>query len=172
MTRSKRSNAYTSAGNPILPGQRIGVGKNVFVPDGDISERNDRDVFVAREQEILMNKRRIKGLSKRNALLLLSILAAVFGFAILQKVGTKMALNREISKLNSQLVLIDAEINDQYAEVINARDSARICYKAVQEMGMVNGNGADTVYITLQGKSSFVLSDTNPIGLQTGMNGI
>lgn len=170
MTRGKSTNKYTTGGQRMIPDQRMNISGTLTVPGAETTEMNRTDVYIAREEEIRHNKRRLRDVSYKTAATVLCSIAAVFAILILVRVGTKMTLKNDIGKLNSSLASIYDDLTKQEKEIAEARDSGRICYMAVQQMSMVNGQGADTVYITLHGTSGYSVSKGNLMGMQTGMN--
>ncbi len=170
MTRGKNTNKYTTGGQRMIPDQRMNISGTLTVPGAETTETNRMDVYVAREEEIRHNRRRMHDVSGKSALAVLGSIAAVFAILILVRVGTKMTLNHDISVLNSRLEGICNELITQEKEIADARDSGRICYMAVNKMGMVNGDGADTVYITLHGTTGYSVSEGPLMGMRTGSN--
>lgn len=170
MTRGKTSNKYTTGGQRMIPDQRMNISGTIMIPGAEITEMNNTDVYVAKDEEMRYNKRRLREVSGKTAAMVLGSIVAIFAIMILVRVGIKMDLTHSIGELNQSVLDINKELETQKAEIAEARDSGRICYKAVQEMHMVNGLGADRVYITLHGTTGYSVSKGNLIGMQTSAN--
>ena len=170
MTRGKTTKKYTQAGTRMVPGQRMRFMSGVQIGCSEIGETSDSDVYIATEEEKKRYQRKLRGVSRNTAAMILGVITFAMMTVILFKVGYRISLNSSIIDLQEQVFTIENEIREQKDQIAEARDSGRICYKAVQEMGMVNSSGADTVRITLQGKNAFTYVEGNPAGYQTGAN--
>ncbi len=145
---------YASAGVQGMPGIRLNVRSNVRLPD---SEAGCADMPL--QQPFYAGRtaappRRHLTVPARGATIFLCALAVLFGALILNRVSQKAALARDRSAMESAIAQTVMENADMALRVAEARDSARICYAAVQNLGMISANGVEAVPV--------VARDTRP----------
>jgi len=146
LTRNPNMMAYSLAGSNAHPREKMHVQSNVHVPDAEIGENFDGRMSFAAPDHVYRRKR-TWDVSGRVAMLMI----AVTVFVMLMLMGTT---HLQMTKLNNEYTSILAtmqetkdEIDRLEPEVLKARNSATICYRAVQEYGMVDSVGVEAIEI-------------------------
>ncbi len=147
---------YAMSGAQPVPRQRITVSSHVFIQDGDAGAA--QKIYQATQDEIKSNQKKLS-LPMRTALLILGAGVLAILIALMCFTAQKIALEQQISSMNKVIETIEAENHELDIQLVSARDSAIISYKAVQELGMVSAETAETYYVTAP--------DTRPIMSQS-----
>lgn len=135
---------YTTAGIQLSPGICMNVRSYVRVPDGEV----DRGMGPKPFEAPLGKKRtahRSVTISRTSALLFLAVVAVIMGALVLNKRAAMNKLSASISRIDNQITETVRSNSDLTVEVMQARDSARIGYEAVQNIGMIAAAGVDSV---------------------------
>lgn len=164
---SQYSSCMMSGAQPV-PRQRITVSSHVFVQDGDAGAA--QRVYQATRDEIEKNKR-TPGLPMRTALWILGLCAAAVLIAFLHFTAQKSALTRRIDTMNATIKAIEQENHELDIQLVSARDGAVISYKAVQELGMISAESAETYYVTAPATRTPASAAASVPGVQTASAG-
>lgn len=165
-----RGVSYAMAGIQQAPGARFSVADSVYVLDGDAGGAESKPVYRADTDEIRKN-RRLPSISLRTAALILAVFLTVLAGMILSNAVKKAELTKQI---DSTTASIAQAVKDNYAlsiQVVSARDSTRISYKAVQELGMISAEGAETYYVTAPETRQTARQDLSLPGTQSASLG-
>ena len=136
---------YAMSGAQPVPRQRITVSGRVFIQDGDAGAA--QKIYQATQDEIKSNQQ-MPSLPMRTALLILGACVLVLLIVLMSFAAQKIALEQQISSMNEAIETIEADNHELDIQLVSARDSAIISYKAVQELGMVSAETAETYYVT------------------------
>ncbi|MBO4925370.1 MAG: hypothetical protein J5472_02715 [Clostridia bacterium] len=136
---------YASAGVQGMPGIRMNVRSNVRLPDSEAgcTELYDHQPFYA--GRAVPVPRRHLTVPARGAALFLCALAVLFGAMILSRMSVKAGLSRDRSAMEDAIRKTLLENEDLKTQVAEARDQARICYAAMQSLGMISSSGVESV---------------------------
>ena len=155
----ERQGQYALAGVHAVQGMPINVCSHVRLPDGEAGSESYREPYCAYQTR--HKNRRDVYVPRSAALLLLTVLFVIFGTMILCRMGEKTKLCKEISASEDRTAAIMLECSDLQVQVLAARDSARISYAAVQQLGMVDAKGVDIIQV--------IAPNTRPYQLNTNM---
>ena len=144
MQKAKRIQ-YASAGVQGMPGIRMNVRSNVRLPDSEAggAEMYDHQPFYA--GRTAPAPRRHLTVPSRGAALFLCALMVLFGAMILSRMSVKASLSRDRSAMEASIQRTLQENRELEIQVAAARDQARICYAAVQSLGMISSSGVEAV---------------------------
>lgn len=167
MPRIRGKDKYVTAGVRMVPNQSVQIRGNVYLPGGEMCERAHSDVFCAQDSEMAARRKKHYVMNTKAAVCLLAVLVLVFGGIIAGKAIRKSVIKDEIGMITSSLdtLIRQNRINEQKLD--EARDTSKICYKAVHELGMINRMGKEAVYIMLDGQGGYIAQrGVNSYGLQ------
>ena len=155
MQAVRRNMQYASAGVQKNDFNRLRVQSHVYLPDataGMEQDPQDRKAFV-HDGPVPSSRRRFT-VSRNAALIFLCVLFVVFGYQVLVRAVAKSQESKNISLMEQSIYNTILENQGYAVEVAQARDSSRICYRAVQELGMVSSAAVEAVPV--------VAPDTRP----------
>lgn len=138
---------YVVAGNQNVPSARMHVSSNVYVKDGEAGSEDAKESFRA-DMDVAAQPRRQLSVSFRMAALLLGLALTVLSVMVLLNASRKAALAGQLSEMNSAIAQTLKDTQACSVELVTARDSERISYKAIHELGMIAQEGAETYYVT------------------------
>ena len=138
---------YSSAGIQLSPGIRMNVRSYVRVPDGEVDRGLGPKPFEAPHGKAAC-ARRAMTMPRTYALILLGVAFTAFLFLGVAKSARKSKLSAAITRLDTQIMETVRSNSQLTVEVMEARDSARIGYEAVQHIGMIAAAGVDSVPVT------------------------
>lgn len=168
-----RGNAqYAVAGTQSMPGVRMNVRSNVYVPDGDAVER--ASFYAGKEPPA----RRFKSptVTRRSGCVFLALLTLAMLLSVAVKLRERSEISKDITRMYQEIAATAVKTQELEKQVIAARDSVRICYLAVQKYGMVSEEGVETFYLFANrepyGGSSYASAGYSPVtGFQSaGLN--
>ena len=152
---------YTQAGvRTVNAGSDFRFSGNVFVADGNISAESPNDIFCSNDSGMPKRKRPVSFTWKK-ALTLLAALFLIFSTVICVKAVQISDMKTELARLKSDTTGLRYKNEDLLGQIREETDPAHICYKAVQELGMVNSLGADTVYLTVNANGTVTAERSN-----------
>lgn len=156
-----KKNKYTIAGNRMVAaGSGFCFSNNVYVPGGEVYSEQQGDVFYAKDGE--MRKNEFKPLfARKSGLIILSALLLVFVCVIGAKLIHQENIKQQIKASTEKTAQYAKDIAQINLKLIEASDVAKICYQAVDKLGMVNSLGAETVYITMNANGTYTTEKTN-----------
>ena len=155
MSAARRNRSYTTAGMRLSQhDEAFGIRNNVYIENAQISAERREDVFCARDA-VPVRKRGGYALSKKTSAFLLGMLALIFLIVIGGNGITKASLRGDIGKLYAEADELSDTLSGLRGELDEAYDTQTIRYRAVNELGMVNSLGSETVYITLNANGTF-----------------
>ena len=137
---------YAVAGNQNVPPPRMHVSSNVYVKDGDAGFDGAKDSFRA-DPGTVPDARRLS-VSIRTAVIVLGLVLTVMSVLILLNASSKARLSKQLSRMNEEIAQTVKNTRACSIELVSARDSERISYKAIHELGMIAQEGAETYYVT------------------------
>lgn len=167
MPRVRGNDRYVTAGVRMVPNQSVQIRGNVYLPCGEVCERVHGDVFCAQDSGMNTRKKKHYVLNMKASICLLAILALIFGCIIIGKAVKKGNLRSEITAVSTNLESLREQNLLKVREVMEAKDTSKICYRAVHDYGMVNRVGRENVYIMLDGHGGYTAQrGVNSYGLQ------
>ncbi len=166
-----RGVSYALAGGQCVTEERIRVSSNVYVADGDAGcEQDEQQTYTANPDEIRKNHRAFS-VSLRSAALITGALLMMMCIVILFNAANKAELTKKIDAMTVSISQTVKENYDLNIQVVSARESTRISYKAVQDLGMISEEGAETYYITAPNTRTSVASDSSLPGDRKASSG-
>ncbi len=132
---------YSIAGNQNLSSVNFHISDDVDLEGTKEKEKDERKV-----QDVVVSGKK-RGLSLKTSGILLGLVLMAFSICFISNFAQKSALTKEITQLNASIEETMKEIRLLNVDVLEARDSLRICYKAVHEFHMVASEGAETYYV-------------------------
>ena len=152
---------YAVAGIPSTPGMRMNVRSNVRVPDSEAGGgmEYDRQPYYAETSQIVSPRRSIT-IPAHIGVIFLCAVFVIFGTMVLLRACERAELSKRISSMESSISQTIRDNTQLAVEVMEARDSARICYAAAQNLGMVAATGVDAVPV--------IAPDTRPFSNGSG----
>ena len=138
---------YAMAGVQLAPGIRMNVKSHVRVPDAEAGYESDRTPYYAAETRPA-TARRAATISCTAGVVFLFVVFAAVGLLVVGRAARRAELSKSISAMESSISQTLKENSQLTVEVMEARDSARICYAAAQNLGMVASTGVEAVLVT------------------------
>lgn len=155
--------AYDAA--HTVPSQRMYVRNSVYLPCGEldprtglpVSDRAPHGRTQAKRMELNELNKRIEKeeavppglrIPTRVAVALLAVAAFALGILMLTQQGNITQRQKELDKLNRQVEACQKSSELLSAQIAEASDAAKICYAAVQDLGMIPGEAAQAIYLT------------------------
>lgn len=143
MAQGRGNAQYAVAGTQGMPGIRMNVRSSVYVPDGDVDERAS---FYA-GTETPVRRFRSPTVTRKSAWMFLFILFVGMSLFVAVRLYERSGISKDISRMYREIAATAQTTSELEKRVNAARDSARICYLAVQEHGMVSEDGVETFYL-------------------------
>ena len=167
----ERQGQYVLAGVQAMQGMPINVCSHVRLPDGEAGSETYREPY--RAYRTRHKTRRDIYVPRSAALLFLTVLFVIFGTMILLRMCEKTRLCKDISDSEARTAAITLECSDLNVRVLEARDSARISYAAVQQLGMVDAKGMNIIQViapnTRPYQSNTSVAESSPFSAGQGM---
>lgn len=137
------------AGVQSMPGMRLNVRSHVRVPDAEAGceAMADRRPYYA-EGPVTPTPRLVPTVPRNIAAIFLVALLVGMLTLVLVRYSKLKGLNDDINAMERSIVQTLQDNTQLAVEVMEARDSSRICYAAAQNLGMVASNGMDAVPVT------------------------
>ena len=146
LARNPNMMMYSVAGREAQPREKMHVKSNVYMPGAEIGEDFDGRTSFSAPNEVYRRKRSWD-ISFNSAALIIGITL----FAMLMMVCTtyvqKTKLVQEYNTIINTMRATQRQIDETLPEVMAARDSSVICYRAAQELGMVASQGVEVIEI-------------------------
>ena len=143
MPQGRGNVQYAVAGTQSMPGVRMNVRSSEYVPGGDSDER--ASFYAGKEPPA----RRFKSptVTRKSAFIFLTLLIIGMFFIVATKLYERSQISKDISRMYQEIAATAQKTQELERKVIDARDSVRICYLAVQKYGMVSEEGVETFYL-------------------------
>lgn len=143
-----KSMQYAMAGVKVMPGMRMNVRSHVYVPDAEAGydAPDERRPYFAENPQMPVSRRSATIPTQIGVIFLCAVFVA-FGLMVLNKSIKRAEVSKEISTMEQSIAKTLQDNTQLAVEVMEARDSARICYAAAQNLGMVAATGVDAVPI-------------------------
>lgn len=143
-----KSMQYAMAGVQAMPGMRMNVRSHVHVPDAEAGcdAQAERRPYYAQGPQRPVSRRSATIPAQAGVIFLCAVFVA-FGLMVLNKSVKRAEVSKEISAMEQSIAKTLQDNTQLAVEVMEARDSARICYAAAQNLGMVAATGVDAVPI-------------------------
>lgn len=150
---------YAQAGvHPSADGM-MRVRDSVRLPDADAGKDRDLERTVYIHEGPVPVRKRVLTIPRSAAAFFLGALILFFVIQIGTRLSQRAAESKSIASMEQQIARISAENQSLTLEIAECRDSSRICYKAVQELGMMSSAAVEAVPV--------VAPDTRPYELKT-----
>ena len=151
---------YVAAGVQDVPNMRMRVRSNVQLPDAEVGAVYglDRQPFYA--GQVKEQRRYSPTVTLRGAAIFLCALFVFFGVLVGMKNARRAALAQKISEYEAAIAKTEKENLDLAVEVAQARDKARICYAASQNLGMTASSAATAERVTAPDTRPFEETNT------------
>ena len=133
LARNPNMMAYSVAGRQAQPQERLKVKSNVHVPNAEIGESFDGRISY--------------DVSAHTAVLLIGMTLFVMMMLVISTLVKKQAIVNTCNDIVNNMYAVQAEIDAVMPSVMEARNSATICYKAAQQLGMVASQGVEAIEI-------------------------
>lgn len=146
LARNPNMMAYSVAGRQASQQDRLCVKSNVHVPNAEIGENYDGRMSYSAPDQIYHRKRSYD-VSVHTAVMLIGATLFVMMMMVISALVQKQAVVNECNDIISKMYTVQAEIDKVMPDVMKARDSANICYKAAQQLGMVASQGVEAIEI-------------------------
>lgn len=148
MQAVKRSMRYAQAGVHAAPGGMMHVRSHVVLPDAEAGRERDGDRQAYVHRGPVPSSRRVIRIPVSWAAVILGVLALFFVIKIGGKLNQRASESKQISSMEQAIVATIRENMELETQVAKCRDSSRICYRAVQELGMVSSAAVNAVPVT------------------------
>lgn len=160
----KGKSMYAMAGVQAMPGMRMNVRSHVHVPDAEVGydAQAERQPYFASDPQTPVSRRSATIPTQVGVIFLCAVFVA-FGLMVLNKSAKRAELSKEISAMEQSIAQTLRDNTQLAVQVMEARDSARICYAAAQNLGMVAATGVDAV--------SIAAPETRPAASANGLTG-
>lgn len=139
--------SYAAAGVQLAPGICMNVRSHVYMPDSEAGYENDRQQYFAQGKETVIS-RNAPTIPTSYAVLLLAVVLGIFACLVGGRLIHRAQLSRSVSENSLQIAQTELSISQLNVDVAKARDSARIAYMAVQDIGMVAASGVESIPVT------------------------
>jgi hypothetical protein len=161
-SRSIKKMQYVQAGSQMEQQGRFQVSSHVYLYNE--GEREERAAFRAQEAH--------EGAGRGLKLKWAAVVMVFAVFVSFWMVGSKIALTQELNQayanLHSRYIAADAEGKALAAALAEKSDASKICYYAVQNLGMRLATHAETIGVTAQGYNSVARLDGSRAGNLSG----
>lgn len=157
---------YTTAGHFIYPDKGIGVRANVWLPGGQYTAELQEDGFHAPDQAAPVRKREKLQVPRWFTLAVCIIAFIIFFSVIISKAAYNHSL---VGKINdTQRLAEEHERALALAQLQLEEKGSRmsICYRAVQEYGMITSAGAESYYIRYDQARGGIVADSGLFGVE------
>ena len=147
MQAVRRSMRYAVAGVHTSPRMAMNVQSHVYLPDAETGgmEQEERRVYVHKGP--VPQYRKTVTIPLRLALIFLGALFIFYGVKIGSRVVQRNRQEQSIQTLRREIASTVIENQGYAAQVKECRNASRICYKAVQELGMVSPAAVEAVEV-------------------------
>lgn len=148
MQAVRRSMRYAQAGVHAPNSGMMNVRSHVILPDAEAGQDRDEERRAYVHTGPVPSSKRVVRIPVKWAVLILGALVLFFVFRIGGKLSQRASETKQISSMEQAIVATIRENMDMEAKIAKCRDSSRICYKAVQELGMVSSAAVTAVPVT------------------------
>lgn len=154
MQAVRRSMRYAQTGVHQSNEKMMNVRSCVFLPDADAGRERDagRQAYV--HSGPIPVRRRTVTVPLSWALIFLAALSLVFVVRIGDRLSRRAGETRQIASMEKAIFATILENQQLEKDIAECRDSSRICYRAVQELGMMSSAAVEAVPV--------VAPDTRP----------
>ena len=154
---------YAMAGVQAMPGMRMNVRSHVYIPDAEVGYDHEegRQPYYAQGQ-CAVSKRALT-IPANIGVIFLAAVFLFFGILVVGKAAQRAKLSREISAMETAIAQTLQDNTQLAVQVMEARDSSRICYAAAQNLGMVAATGVEAVPVEAP--------DTRPVNYNGSLTG-
>ena len=118
----------------------------MHVPNADIGESFDGRMSYSAPDNVYCRKRSFD-VSAHTAVMLIGVTLFVMMMMVISTLVKKQAVMNTCNDIINGMYAVQAEIDEVMPQVMKARDSANICYKAAQQLGMVASQGVEAIEI-------------------------
>lgn len=141
-----KSVQYAMAGVQAMPGMRMNVRSHVRIPDAEAGYdyQEERRPYFAQGPQHPVSRRSLT-IPANIGVIFLAAVFLFFGILVVGKAATRASLSRKISAMEQSIAQTLQDNTQLAVEVMEARDSSRICYTAAQNLGMVAATGVEAV---------------------------
>ncbi len=146
LARNPNMMAYSVAGRQAQQQDKLFVKSNVHVPNAEIGENYDGRKSYSAPDQVYCRKRSYD-VSMHTAVLMIGVTLFITMMMVISTLVQKQAVVNECNDIINNMYGVQAEIDQVMPDVMKARDSASICYKAAQELGMVASQGVEAIEI-------------------------
>ena len=157
--RSVRKAQYVKAGSQAEENSRFQVSRYVFLYNE--GEREERETFRAEREA---SEGMVRGLALKWAALIMVLAVALSSWMVGSRAALTVELNEAYANLCSRFVAADAEGRSLLAELAEKNDASKICYYAVQNLGMRLATHEETIGVTAQAAVSAARLDAARTG--------
>lgn len=140
----------------------MNVRGSVRLPDADAGWDRDSERRAYVHPEGLPEYRRSVMIPMSWALIILGIVSLIFVIRIGDRLSRRAGETRQIVSMEQAIAATIRENRDLALEIAECRDSSRICYRAVQELGMMSSAAVEAVPV--------VAPDTRPHETQNAVS--
>lgn len=140
----------------------MNVRGSVRLPDADAGRDHESGRQAYAYQGVPPENRRTVTIPLSWALILLAIVALIFVIKIGGRLSRRAGETRQIASMEQAIAATIRENRDLTLEIAECRDSSRICYRAVQELGMMSSAAVEAVPV--------VAPDTRPYETQNAVS--
>lgn len=146
MQAVRKNMQYSIAG--VHHQQVMQVRSHVYLPDAQVCAETDalRKAYV-HDGQVAPQPRKVIKVSRNGALIFLCMLFVFFGVQILQRVAQRSAESKGIAAMERSIAAVEAENRNLTVQLAQVRGASRICYRAVQELGMVSSAAVEAVLV-------------------------
>ena len=169
----QRGRAYAVAGvQQNNPGIRLNVQSHVRLPDSEAggAEMPWQPYYAG---QVAPAPRRHLTVPSRIAAVVLCVMAVVFGGLIISRMSRKAQLARDMTVMENAILQTMKDNQDLAVQVAEARDSARVCFLAVQNLGMIASTGVEPVLVVAQDtrpdQPRMTAQETSPYSAREGV---
>lgn len=139
---------FVLAGHQNQPRQRICVGSHVHLPDCDAYDTQQDDTrrqFIS--PSAIIKRKALAGMRLSYALVALVLALVVLGFLMGARLVAKNALMEDINAMNTVISDVRSACVTLNRDLVAARDSGKICYRASNKFEMISADSVPAILI-------------------------
>lgn len=144
-----RFTQYAAVGVQAMPGMRMNVRGNVCLPDSEAGTGQEmrQEPYRAASAGRRRPRRHVMVPAWAGVIFLTAVFL-LFGGLIIGKMVRRVEVVRSIETMRQEIAHTLEDNEEKSRQVLEARNSVRICYEAVQRLGMVAATDVQTISIT------------------------
>ncbi|MBQ9263306.1 MAG: hypothetical protein IJ189_03740 [Clostridia bacterium] len=159
MQAVRRNMQYSTTGVHSIGNGVMHVRSQVRLPDADAGRNREEERQAYIHDGPVPSSKKTLTLPRGVAAFFLIVLSLYFVAQIGVRLNKRSSESKQISSMEQAIAHTIQENKDLTVQIAECRDSSRICYKAVQELGMMSSAAVEAVPV--------IAPDTRPYEVKT-----